>query len=90
MPETFRILLSVMVSMSIIGSLMVLIDKYNAIHSLYRISENTLLIFGLLGGAFIMFLTMKLCRHKIRKPKFMLTFPLMTVLQVVVLFLCYK
>ena len=30
MPETFKVLLSVMVSMSIIGSLMVVIDKYNA------------------------------------------------------------
>ena len=90
MPETFKLLLSVMVSMSIIGSLMVVIDKYNAIHSLFRISENTLLFFGVLGGAFLMFLTMKLCRHKIRKPKFMLSFPLITILQVVVLFLSYK
>lgn len=90
MPELFRTVLAVMVSVSVIGSLMVLIDKYNAIHSLFRISENTLIVFGLLGGAFLMFLTMKLCRHKIRKPKFMLTFPLLTILQVVVLFLCYR
>ena len=90
MPEMFRTVLSIMVSMSIIGALMVVIDKYNAVHSLFRISENTLITFGLLGGAFVMFLTMKLTRHKIRKPKFMILFPLMSVLQVVVLFLCYK
>ncbi len=90
MPELFRTLLCVIVAVSLIGGFMVAIDKYNAIHNLYRISEATLMLFGVCGGALTMFAIMKLIRHKTRKPKFMISFPLLSVLHVIILFLCYR
>ena len=90
MPQLFLAVLYVMLAVSLTGAIMVVIDKYNAIHSYHRISEATLMFFGIFGGAFLMFLFMKLVRHKILKPKFMLTFPLLTVLHIIILFLCYR
>ena len=90
MPLLFRTLLCVIVAFSLIGGLMAAIDKYNAIHNLYRISEATLMFFGACGGALTMFVVMKLIRHKTRKPKFMITFPLFSIAHVIILFLCYR
>lgn len=42
-----------------------------------RIRERNLLLFGALGGALPMMLTMLLIHHKTRKPKFMLGLPAM-------------
>lgn len=89
MPQTFTALLCIMLSFSVGGSIMVAVDKYNAIHKLYRISETTLLFFAACGGALLMFFTMKLCHHKTRKPKFMLTLPLLAAAHIVLLFLAY-
>lgn len=90
MPQLFLTALYIIIAFSLGGAIMVVVDKYNAIHSLYRISEATLMFFGVLGGAFIMFITMKLVRHKTKKPKFMLSFPLLSILHIIILFLCYR
>lgn len=50
-------------------------DKLAAKKSRRRISENTLMIMGLLGGAAPMLITMLLIRHKTRHIKFMLGLP---------------
>lgn len=68
---------------------MVAIDKFNSINKLHRISEATLMFFGVIGGALAMFLTMKLVHHKTRKPKFMVTFPLLTIAHIVLFLLYY-
>lgn len=90
MPELFRIVLLIMLSFSVAGSVLVFLDKYNAIHKLYRVSEETLYVFGAFGGALLMFFCMKLCRHKTRKKGFMLGFPVMAAVHIVLLFLCYR
>lgn len=90
MPELFKTLLYVIIAVSLIGGFMAAIDKYNAIHGFHRISEATLMLFGLCGGALFMFAVMKLIRHKTRKPKFMISFPLFAVLHIVLLFMCYR
>jgi uncharacterized membrane protein YsdA (DUF1294 family) len=51
------------------------IDKYKAIHELYRISENTLLIAAFFGP-FGAYAGMRLFRHKIRKLKFSILVPI--------------
>lgn len=90
MPELFKTLLYVIIAVSLIGGFMAAIDKYNAIHGFHRISEATLMLFGLCGGALFMFAVMKLIRHKTRKPKFMISFPIFAVLHIVLLFMCYR
>lgn len=90
MPQIFELALYLCVCFSLTGSVLVVIDKYNAVHKLFRISEATLMFFGVFGGAFLMFFTMKICRHKTRKPKFMLTFPFLAALHIVLLLLAYQ
>lgn len=89
MPHLFLSVLYVMISVSLIGSGTIVIDKYLAIKQKRRISEATLMFFGVFGGAFLMFLFMKLVRHKTKKPKFMVSFPILSVLHIIILFLCY-
>ena len=90
MPELFKFALYMMIAVSLTGGLLAAIDKFNAIHDYRRISEKTLMLFGLFGGALFMFAVMKLIRHKTRKPKFMVSFPLFGILHIIVLFLCYR
>lgn len=90
MPQLFLTALYIIIAFSLGGAIMVVVDKYNAIHSLYRISEATLMFFGVFGGAFLMYLVMKLIRHKTKKSKFMLMFPIMSILHIIILFLCYR
>ncbi len=87
MPEAFKIALCIMVAMCLGGAIMVAVDKYNAIHKLGRISEATLMFFGLFGGAILMFIAMKAFHHKTKKPKFMLSFPLFSIVHIIILLL---
>lgn len=48
----------------------------------YRTPEATLMWVGALGGAFAMYVTMQLVRHKTRHKKFMIGLPLLMVLHV--------
>ncbi|MDD7767151.1 MULTISPECIES: DUF1294 domain-containing protein [Anaerococcus] len=41
-----------------------------------RIRENILLLFAFMGGAFFMYITMKLIHHKTRHKKFMIGIPI--------------
>lgn len=43
------------------------IDKYNAIHNKYRISEKTLILFTLFGGVIGGILGGMIFNHKVRK-----------------------
>ncbi len=54
---------------NIVGNIMLLIDKLNAIKNRRRISERTLLITNLIG-AFTMFIGSMLFSHKTQKFKF--------------------
>lgn len=60
-------------------------DKLAAKGGHRRTPEATLLWIGFFGGAGAMLLTMKLIRHKTRKPKFMIGLPLMLVLHVLLI-----
>ena len=50
-------------------------DKKAAKKHQWRVPENILMLFGLLGGAEAMLLTMKKIRHKTKHVKFMLGLP---------------
>jgi len=63
------------------------IDKYQAIKGRWRISEATLLILALVGGALGALLGMFIFRHKTRKLKFRLGVPLILILEVVIVYL---
>ena len=63
-------ILSYYILINFILFLLVFIDKRKAIKNKWRIKENTLFKFFLLGGFIGGFLSMKLFNHKTKKKKF--------------------
>lgn len=57
-------------------------DKIAAVKGLRRVSENSLLMVGLCGGAPAMYCTMLLINHKTRHAKFMILLPLEVLLHI--------
>ena len=57
-------------------------DKFRARRREWRVSESTLWLVALLGGAAAMYLTMLFVRHKTRHRRFMIGLPLLILAQV--------
>lgn len=70
---------------SLITVIITCADKYKAKHKKWRISENTLMILGLFGGALAEYLTMKLIRHKTLHKKFMLGLPFLIIIHLTII-----
>ncbi len=64
-------------------------DKKAAKKKQWRVPENILMLFGLLGGAFTMLVTMKKIRHKTKHLKFMFGLPLEILLHIVIIVLLF-
>ena len=62
------------------------IDKYRAKHDIWRISEKTLLLLALLGGAIGAYLGMKTFHHKTQHKKFTIIVPLLALIQLAAVF----
>lgn len=60
-------------------------DKRCAIQHKQRISERNLFILAMIGGSLGSILAMIVFHHKNRKPKFLIGFPVIFVLQIVLL-----
>lgn len=56
-------------------------DKKKAVEHAFRIPEKTLLFIACIGGALGSLIGMFFFRHKIRKPKFFLTVPILCIVQ---------
>lgn len=70
---------------NITASLMAAIDKGRAVKGKWRISEKSLMLVGLMGGAAGEFLTLKAIHHKTKHAKFMVGLPLEIFLHLVML-----
>jgi uncharacterized membrane protein YsdA (DUF1294 family) len=69
--------------MNIVGIFMMWTDKQRAQKNRYRISERTLWIIALLGGAIGTTVGMQLYRHKTKKLLFKVGFPLLALAQII-------
>lgn len=67
-------------AISLFSVIVTVADKLLAINRLWRISEKTLLLLSFFGGSISMLVTMLIIRHKTRKPKFMITLPVLSIL----------
>ena len=65
------------------------LDKRKAKRGKWRIPENTLLIFVLLGGGIGGIAGMYTFRHKTQKAKFVIGFPLILICQIILAFLVF-
>ena len=66
---------------SIVSMALTYADKHFARRNLRRVSEDTFMLWGGLGGAAAMLLAMLCFRHKTKHIKFMLGLPIMIILQ---------
>ncbi|MCR4609372.1 MAG: DUF1294 domain-containing protein [Eubacterium sp.] len=63
------------------------VDKKRAINKEWRVSEKSLILASVMGGAFGAFLGMHFFRHKTRHIKFQLIIPLTMIIHFVVIYL---
>lgn len=72
------------VAINLITFLAMLIDKKKARKGSWRIKESTLLTMGLIGGSIGGIAGMYTFRHKTQKPRFVILFPTMLILQIII------
>ena len=65
------------------------IDKWKAVKGRWRIPEKTLLLFAAAGGSPGALAGMFVFHHKIRKPKFVCTIPVLCFLQLILYWLVF-
>ena len=91
MPWYYKLLLIYILGINLFAAAVTIYDKRHAIKGKRRISEAALLKISALGGAPLMYATMKLIRHKTQKNKFMIGIPLIFFAEVAfVIFLIIK
>ncbi len=66
---------------SLLAIILTISDKITSKKSLWRVPEATLITVSVFGGSVVMYLTMRLIRHKTRHGKFMVGIPIIIVLQ---------
>lgn len=81
----YKYILIYLVIINLLGAFVNIIDKQKAKHKKWRIPEATLWLFGILGGSFGSYITMKAIRHKTKHKAFMIGMPLLTVIQTAIL-----
>lgn len=67
---------------NLIGFLSMWIDKKKAKYGKWRIPENTLFLYAILGGTLGSLVGMYTFRHKTQKPKFKIGMPALLILQI--------
>ncbi|PLS02582.1 DUF1294 domain-containing protein [Neobacillus cucumis] len=81
-----KLFLIAVIIMNIAGLYIMGEDKKRAIKHQYRISEKTLWMVAILGGAIGTTAGMRIFRHKTKHVSFKLGFPLLAILELVVFF----
>jgi uncharacterized membrane protein YsdA (DUF1294 family) len=81
------VLLAVYLGINIIGFVIMGIDKKKAIKHQYRIQEKTLWLVAWFGGAVGTTIGMQVYRHKTKHVSFKIGFPLLAIIDIVLLLL---
>ncbi len=76
-------------SINLIGLFIMKIDKQKAIERQYRISEKTLWTIAVIGGAIGATIGMNLFRHKTKHLSFKVGFPILAILDIILLIYFY-
>ena len=88
--EFLRIpLLIYFILISVIAIAVTAYDKSAAWKRAWRVPERVLVWIAALGGAFFMFLTMKIIHHKTRHAKFMIPLPLFILIHALIAWFVY-
>lgn len=82
-PEGHRAIILYFIVINLIGVGIMALDKYKAEKGYWRIPENTLFLVTLLGGGIGTMFGMYKFRHKTKKTKFIIGFPVILVIEVI-------
>lgn len=85
--EVIRMTLLAIAIMNVVGLAIMRIDKTRAKRHQYRISEKTLWLVAIFGGAIGATAGMQLFRHKTKHTSFKFGFPLLAIIQIILLYL---
>lgn len=81
---TWQNILIYLIIINLIGLFVMWLDKRKAQHAKWRIKESTLLIVAALGGGIGTIAGMYIFRHKTQKAKFVLGFPAIIIIQILI------
>ncbi len=87
MTKPLYIALIYFAAISLITAAVTALDKHRAKKGKFRISEATLFVLALAGGAVSEYLTMRLIRHKTLHKRFMIGLPLIILIQLLAVML---
>lgn len=76
--------------MSIIGFVIMGIDKRRSVYKVWRISEKTLLLIAILGGGIGSCIGMHIFRHKTKHARFTIILPLAGIIYILLLLMLIK
>lgn len=79
--KPFYIFIIYFIFISLVTFIVTALDKYKAKRGKFRISEATLFVLAILGGALSEYLTMLTIRHKTLHKRFMIGLPAIIILQ---------
>jgi uncharacterized membrane protein YsdA (DUF1294 family) len=82
----FQWLLAYFITINIISFTSMGMDKWKAIKGKWRTKESTLWLYAFVGGALGSTIGMHVFRHKISQPRFKIGFPLLLLIQAVIIF----
>ena len=74
---------------NLLGFLAMGIDKWKAKHNMWRIPENTLFMFTILGGGIGTIAGMYIFRHKTKKIQFTVGMPAILVLEIILIIILW-
>ena len=79
-----------LIAINLITFFAMYLDKRKAKYGKWRISEQTLLILAIIGGSIGGIIGMYMFRHKTKKLRFTVGFPLVLILQIILIFLIWN
>lgn len=82
---TIKNIIIYLITINLIAFLAMFIDKKKAQKGKWRIKESTLLILALIGGSIGAISGMYIFHHKTQKPRFYIGFPIIIILQILVI-----
>jgi uncharacterized membrane protein YsdA (DUF1294 family) len=80
-----KYLIYYLIIINLVGLIIMKVDKQKAIKHQYRISEKTLWIIAIIGGAVGTTLGMNLFRHKTKHLSFKIGFPILAIIETLLL-----
>ena len=73
-----------LIAINLLATLICIYDKVMAKKKKWRVPEKTLFLISFFGGATFMYFTMMAIRHKTNHKRFMLSLPIVSVLQIII------